>query len=94
MHIAHKNHDSERDDAVVGANNIVSHHQFRNSIIEKDRHLGELYELEEDSLEKQRRDYLKYKKKTEDEAQLYNNLLEIMFPGYALTYYEQQQNSG
>ena len=41
-------------------------------------------------LEFDRLQYIQRKKKTEDEEQLYQNLLQHMFPGYAQTYHEQQ----
>ena len=72
----------------------MSNQYFRNSIIEKDRHLDDFIKMEkhyadELELDQQRKLYLQSKKKTEDEEQL---LLENLFPGYALQYYLQSQN--
>ena len=87
------NHQQHNSDAVVGGD-MVSNQYFRNSIIEKDRHLDDFIKMDKDDadeleLDQQRKIYLQSKKKTEDEEQL---LLENLFPGYALQYYLQSQN--
>jgi formylmethanofuran dehydrogenase subunit E-like metal-binding protein len=87
---------------VVGGANMVNNYDLYNSIIYKDQKLAnfikeqevEVIQSYEDQLEQDRQTYLRCKKKTEDEEQLYQNLLEVMFPGYALTYYEQEKNYG
>ena len=83
--VNHQQHNFQKN-AVVGGDKMVSNQYFRNSIIEKDRHLGDFIQMEKQhadelELEQQRKLYLKTKKKTEDEEQL---LLENLFPGYAL----------
>lgn len=76
----------------MGGNDILQSEAMRNSIIYKDQELEKFIKEqaidgEDAKLEQDRQKYLRGKKKTEDEEQLYQNLLEQMFPGYALNYY-------